>query len=92
MNRLTKRGAVSQRDINNLLEYSNDNQTGRNDAYYKLQYYEDLEEQGKLTILPYNNEENNDCKCKECMINAPYRFCCKIECGEHEFCKGCNIR
>lgn len=50
--RLTKRGAISQRDINNLLEYSNDNQTGRNDVYYKLQHYEDLEEQCKLKELP----------------------------------------
>lgn len=52
--RLTKRGAVSQRDINNLLEYSDDNQTGKNDVYYKLQYYEDLEEQDRLKILPCN--------------------------------------
>lgn len=37
------------------------------------------------------NEENNDCKCKNCIIDAPYTFCCKIECGEHEFCKGCDI-
>ena len=28
--------------------------------------------------------------CKECMYDAPYQWCCKIECGEHEFCKDCN--
>lgn len=29
-------------------------------------------------------------KCKECMKDAPYKFCCKLECGEHEFCKLCK--
>ena len=44
MERLTKSGAVSQRDIDNLLKLSNENQFGANNAYYKLQQYEDLEE------------------------------------------------
>lgn len=52
MERLTKSGAVSQKDINELLEPSNENQFGANDAYYKLQEYEDLEEQGRLLKLP----------------------------------------
>ena len=43
MNRLTKRGAISQKDIDALMDYSDDNQFGRNDAYYKLQQYEDLD-------------------------------------------------
>lgn len=43
--RLTVKGAVSQKDIDYLIELSNENQFGRNDAYYKLQKYEDLEEQ-----------------------------------------------
>lgn len=30
--------------------------------------------------------------CKECMKGAPWRFCCKYECGEHEFCKRCKYR
>ena len=50
--RLTVRGATTQRDIDKLLELSNDNQFGRNEAYYKLQHYEDLEEQNRLLILP----------------------------------------
>ena len=50
--RLTVSGATTQRDIDKLLELSNDNQFGRNEAYYKLQHYEDLEEQGKLIELP----------------------------------------
>lgn len=50
--RLTVRGATTQRDIDRLLEVSNCNQFGRNGAYYKLQHYEDLEEQGKLITLP----------------------------------------
>ena len=52
MSRLTVRGVTSQRDINRLLELSNDNQFGRNEAYYKLQHYEDLKEQGRLIELP----------------------------------------
>ena len=53
MERLTVRGSVvSQRDINKLLEPSDENQFGANNAYYKLKYYEDLEEQGRLIELP----------------------------------------
>ena len=29
-------------------------------------------------------------KCEECMSKSPYSYCCKVECGEHEFCKGCE--
>lgn len=50
--RLTVSGATTQRDIDRLLEVSNCNQFGRNGAYYKLQHYEDLEEQGRLIELP----------------------------------------
>ena len=75
MSRLTVRGATSQRDIDRLFELSNDNQFGRNEAYYKLQHYEDLEEQleelfgGKLPLdkvvetvnrTVQNNEEKLD--------------------------------
>ena len=27
--------------------------------------------------------------CEECMKDAPYEYCCKLECGEHEFCRRC---
>ena len=30
--------------------------------------------------------------CEECMKGAPYVFCCKRECGEHEFCRGCTYQ
>ena len=50
--RLTVSGATTQRDIDKLLELSNENQFGRNEAYYKLQRYEDLKEQGRLIGLP----------------------------------------
>ena len=50
--RLTVSGATTQRDIDRLLEVSNYNQFGRNGVYYKLQHYEDLEEQGRLIELP----------------------------------------
>lgn len=67
MNRLTKSGAVSQRDINKLMELSNENQFGMNDAYYKLKHYEDAEEEGRLIMLPedgmlYYIEENEEDK------------------------------
>ena len=53
MSRLTVRGnIVSQKDINKLMELSNENQFGTNDAYYKLKEYEDLEENGQLVKLP----------------------------------------
>ncbi len=49
--RLTKQGAVTQKDIDKLLELSDENQFGRNEAYFKLQYYEDLEEKaGDLNV------------------------------------------
>lgn len=28
--------------------------------------------------------------CNDCMDGAPYKFCCKLECGEHEFCRNCS--
>ena len=31
-------------------------------------------------------------QCKECMYDTPYPYCCKYECGEHEFCKDCNAK
>lgn len=55
--RLTVSGTTTQRDIDKLLELSNENQFGRNEAYYKLQRYEDLEEQGRLIILPEDEEK-----------------------------------
>ena len=29
--------------------------------------------------------------CENCMKDAPHQYCCKLECGEHEFCRGCFI-
>ena len=28
--------------------------------------------------------------CNKCMQNAPFDYCCKLECGEHYFCENCN--
>lgn len=28
--------------------------------------------------------------CGICMIAAPERYCCRKECGKHEYCKGCS--
>lgn len=39
------------------------------------------------------NESNLDLKisCKDCQLKnkMPFKFCCLIECGEHEFCRAC---
>ena len=32
----------------------------------------------------------NRTTCEECMPNSPYDWCCREECGEHEFCRGCE--
>ena len=32
----------------------------------------------------------NEVDCKECMKHAPYHWCCKLVCGEKEFCRNCN--
>ena len=29
--------------------------------------------------------------CNDCMEGAPYKLCCKLECGEHEFCRNCSF-
>ena len=29
-------------------------------------------------------------KCKDCMWDAPYPWCCKTECHEHEYCNECK--
>lgn len=29
-------------------------------------------------------------QCKDCMNDAPYNYCCRMECGQHEFCRGCD--
>lgn len=34
----------------------------------------------------------NEDKCKKCMSDAPYYWCCKRECGQHEFCKDCTAK
>lgn len=55
-NRLTKRGLFTQRDIDKLLDLTDENQMGRIDAYIKLQQYEDLEEE----ICGDDMEENEN--------------------------------
>ena len=34
--------------------------------------------------------ECENINCNESMKNAPHNYCCKLECGEHEFCKECD--
>ena len=35
-------------------------------------------------------QEYNGGNCEECMKDAPHDYCCELECGEHEFCRGCQ--
>ena len=30
--------------------------------------------------------------CDECMNDAPYKWCCKRECGKHEICRDCESK
>ena len=54
---------------------------------------DEAEEQEQATIMAIEAlKESERGKCKECIVNAPYRFCCKKECGEHEFCRRCEVR
>lgn len=43
-------------------------------------------------MLNANSERecNKTVSCGECMRNAPYHWCCELECREHEFCKECK--
>ena len=85
MSRLTVRGATSQRDIDRLFELSNDNQFGRNEAYYKLQHYEGLEEQGRLIELP--------CAVGDTvyLISSQYSECSKYQERFNDYnCQGCE--
>lgn len=45
--RLTKRGSFTQRDVDKLLDLTDENPMGRTEAYIKLQQYEDLEENSR---------------------------------------------
>ena len=36
------------------------------------------------------SECNKNISCDECMKNAPYHWCCELECRQHEFCKECE--
>lgn len=48
-------------------------------------------EDGKKPIETFLDDGTDEylSLCKKCMGDAPYLFCCKIECGEHSFCRGC---
>ena len=86
MNRLTKRGAISQRDIDMLMDYSNENQFGRNDAYYKLQHYEDLEEQERLVVLPCKVGDSYFTYSWGCH-GSPHNDCFEYDCDECPYLK-----
>lgn len=36
-------------------------------------------------------KSNPDCNdCNKCMQGSPFKFCCRDECKEHEFCRTCD--
>lgn len=32
----------------------------------------------------------DELRCKNCMNDAPYEFCCKHHCGERDYCEDCE--
>lgn len=30
--------------------------------------------------------------CGICMVAVPYSYCCRAECGQHDYCEGCNYK
>ena len=64
--------------------------------YTQVNGYADEKPILKESLMEVANKtckSNPNCNnCSECMKGSPYRFCCKDECGEHEFCRGCAYR
>ena len=56
----------------------------------------DRKKQVKMVQNMKNNLNILDCanNCNEChkKFDFPHNYCCLIECGEHEFCRNCNIK
>ena len=53
----------------------------------------EAEEEGDRMSCDRNKcykQEYNGGSCDECMKDAPHDYCCELECGEHEFCRGCQ--
>ena len=46
---------------------------------------------GYYTSVTYSIDKTTDI-CKACMFDAPHEYCCKIECGEHDFCRHCTSK
>lgn len=50
-----------------------------------------------MTYCKYNELMNSNykpddcCKCAR-QFGFPYSYCCLEECGEHEFCRNCEVR
>lgn len=55
--------------------------------------YEDAINQINAQIDEHKvSSPNLNTKCGSCMYDAPHSFCCKRECNEHEFCRGCTAK
>ena len=54
---------------------------------------DEAEEQEQATIMAIEAlKESKRGKCEECIVNTLYKVGCKKECGEHEFCRGGDVR
>ena len=43
-----------------------------------------------MANCPYRKPSRHICISCQKQYEMPYKFCCLEECGEHEFCRGCN--
>lgn len=39
---------------------------------------------------PYKEADSTQCYACQDEKSMPYVYCCLVECGEHEFCRGCD--
>ena len=57
--------------------------------------YCDLVQEQETLLEAYNYAisilQNGIILCDDCMYDAPHGYCCKLECGDHDFCDGCSV-
>ena len=49
-----------------------------------------MEEKCKY-LTTYNYKNCNECMSIAPYDKAPYNYCCRLECGQHEFCRYCDV-
>jgi len=49
------------------------------------------EKENKCPLFKEDPDDEAIDECLKCMKDAPWHWwCCRMECGEHEFCRGCE--